>query len=139
VISRESLYTNSIMAFIHQLYIKQADNTTHGHSVAQQLSSVSHDDDHTSSHCRWCMVSSRKTGLDNPDHLVSGRLGILGKGPKLTSRLGCNMLDTLRALRFIRPNGRAVGQRTRRKAMQEALACWVTYVGCLVDTGLPKC
>ncbi|GFZ44813.1 hypothetical protein JCM24511_02539 [Saitozyma sp. JCM 24511] len=42
--------------------------------------------------------------------------------------LGLNILDTLRALRLTRPNGRAVGQVTRRKAMRQALILWIVYV-----------
>ncbi|ORX34907.1 hypothetical protein BD324DRAFT_609674 [Kockovaella imperatae] len=40
---------------------------------------------------------------------------------------GC-LLDSFRALRTIRSNGRAVGLMTRRKAMREALRGWIVYI-----------
>ncbi|WVW81480.1 hypothetical protein I302_103474 [Kwoniella bestiolae CBS 10118] len=39
-----------------------------------------------------------------------------------------NVLDTFRAFRLIRPNGRRIGVNTRKKAMKESLICWVIYV-----------
>ncbi|WRT63395.1 uncharacterized protein IL334_000300 [Kwoniella shivajii] len=39
-----------------------------------------------------------------------------------------NVLDTFRALRGIRPNGRRIGINTRKRAMREGLICWVIYV-----------
>ncbi|KAK4683640.1 hypothetical protein P7C73_g6596, partial [Tremellales sp. Uapishka_1] len=42
--------------------------------------------------------------------------------------LGLNVLDTLRALRTVRVNGRRIGIATRRKVMKESLICWVVYV-----------
>ncbi|WWC97299.1 hypothetical protein V866_004178 [Kwoniella sp. B9012] len=42
--------------------------------------------------------------------------------------LSLNVLDTLRALRSIRPNGRRIGINTRKKAMRESLICWTIYV-----------
>ncbi|WVQ85155.1 hypothetical protein IAT38_007320 [Cryptococcus sp. DSM 104549] len=42
--------------------------------------------------------------------------------------LAVNVLDTYRALRAVRPNGRRMGVQTRRKAMRSSLVCWVIYV-----------
>ncbi|KAK6904965.1 hypothetical protein L486_02565 [Kwoniella mangroviensis CBS 10435] len=42
--------------------------------------------------------------------------------------LALNVLDTLRALRHTRPNGRRIGINTRKKAMRESLICWTIYV-----------
>ncbi|WWD06073.1 hypothetical protein V865_004158 [Kwoniella europaea PYCC6329] len=42
--------------------------------------------------------------------------------------LSLNVLDTFRALRSIRPNGRRIGTNTRKKAMRESLICWTIYV-----------
>ncbi|WWC85516.1 uncharacterized protein L201_000380 [Kwoniella dendrophila CBS 6074] len=42
--------------------------------------------------------------------------------------LSLNILETLRALRVVRPNGRRIGMNTRRKAMRESLICWSVYV-----------
>ncbi|WWC67131.1 uncharacterized protein I206_101038 [Kwoniella pini CBS 10737] len=39
-----------------------------------------------------------------------------------------NGLDTLRALRSVRSNGRRVGLKTRKKAMRDSLLCWIIYV-----------
>jgi hypothetical protein len=38
------------------------------------------------------------------------------------------LVDSFRALRVIRPNGRTVGKATRRKAMRETLVSWIAYV-----------
>ncbi|KAI9634327.1 uncharacterized protein MKK02DRAFT_28957 [Dioszegia hungarica] len=37
------------------------------------------------------------------------------------------IVDSFRALRVIRPNGRTVGKATRRKAMTETLVSWIAY------------
>ncbi|WVF66357.1 hypothetical protein IAT40_001097 [Kwoniella sp. CBS 6097] len=42
--------------------------------------------------------------------------------------LALNVLDTLRALRAVRPNGRRIGVNTRKKATRDTLACWIIYV-----------
>ncbi|WWD22874.1 hypothetical protein CI109_107369 [Kwoniella shandongensis] len=48
--------------------------------------------------------------------------------------LTLNVLDTFRALRTIRPNGRRIGSNTRKKAMRETLICWIVYVvGTMVE------
>ncbi|WWC57791.1 uncharacterized protein I303_100326 [Kwoniella dejecticola CBS 10117] len=39
-----------------------------------------------------------------------------------------NILDTFRALRHIRPNGRRIGINTRKKAMRDSLLCWSIFV-----------
>lgn len=43
-------------------------------------------------------------------------------------RLILAIVDSFRALRVIRPNGRTVGKATRRKAMTETLVSWIAYV-----------
>lgn len=52
-------------------------------------------------------------------------------------RLAANLIDTLRALRLVRPNGRKIGVTTRRKAMGESLKCWIVFVSLLTDPTLP--
>ncbi|KAK8844577.1 hypothetical protein IAR55_006424 [Kwoniella newhampshirensis] len=42
--------------------------------------------------------------------------------------LTLNVLDTFRALRSIRPNGRRIGSNTRKRAMRDSLVCWIIYV-----------
>ncbi|WVQ93974.1 hypothetical protein IAU59_001052 [Kwoniella sp. CBS 9459] len=42
--------------------------------------------------------------------------------------LALNVIDTLRALRAVRSNGRRIGVNTRKNAMRSTLACWVIYV-----------
>ncbi|OCF44286.1 hypothetical protein I317_01904 [Kwoniella heveanensis CBS 569] len=42
--------------------------------------------------------------------------------------LALNVLDTLRALRAIRPNGRRIGVNARKKMMRDTLTCWIVYV-----------
>ncbi|WVR03254.1 hypothetical protein IAU60_000245 [Kwoniella sp. DSM 27419] len=39
-----------------------------------------------------------------------------------------NLLDTFRALRKVRANGRRIGIITRRRAMRDTLVCWVIFV-----------
>ncbi|WVQ76894.1 hypothetical protein IAR50_006568 [Cryptococcus sp. DSM 104548] len=62
--------------------------------------------------------------------LATGVLGILVWEETVlrTAWLALNLLDTLRALRTVRTNGRRIGIQTRKKAMREALACWIVYI-----------
>ncbi|KIR62594.1 hypothetical protein I314_03540 [Cryptococcus bacillisporus CA1873] len=39
-----------------------------------------------------------------------------------------NVIDTFRALRLVRANGRRIGVNTRRKSMRDALVCWIIYL-----------
>ncbi|ODN75536.1 hypothetical protein L202_06661 [Cryptococcus amylolentus CBS 6039] len=62
--------------------------------------------------------------------LSAGVLGLLVWEGKVlrTAWLALNLLDTLRALRTVRSNGRRIGIQTRKKVMREALACWIIYI-----------
>ncbi|ODN81306.1 hypothetical protein L198_07792 [Cryptococcus wingfieldii CBS 7118] len=62
--------------------------------------------------------------------LSMGVLGLLAWEGKVlrTAWLALNLLDTLRALRTVRSNGRRIGIQTRKKVMREALACWIIYI-----------
>ncbi|TYJ55501.1 hypothetical protein B9479_003773 [Cryptococcus floricola] len=62
--------------------------------------------------------------------LSTGVLGLLAWEGKVlrTAWLALNLLDTLRALRTVRSNGRRIGIQTRKKVMREALACWIIYI-----------
>ncbi|EIW73420.1 hypothetical protein TREMEDRAFT_59584 [Tremella mesenterica DSM 1558] len=54
-------------------------------------------------------------------------LALKGQASKIIWIL-LNLLDTLRALRQTRPNGRRIGVVTRRKAMRETLTGWIVFV-----------